>query len=209
MNSLIMIGIDLIAIAVLTFAVYFPRHHRKDLVAAFLGVNVGVLAVSMVLASSTVGAGLGLGLFGVLSIIRLRSSEIAQHEVAYYFAALALGLLAGLTGTPSLLVGGLMVLIILVLAIADHPRLLSGYRQQTIVVDVAHRNEAVLRSHLEMMLGGQVVNLSVVRLDLVNDTTVVDVRYRVPRTPEPNESALKESALKESAPAARTHEVVR
>ena len=209
MNSLIMIGIDLIAIAILTFAVYFPRHHRKDLVAAFLGVNVGVLAVSMVLASSTVGAGLGLGLFGVLSIIRLRSSEIAQHEVAYYFAALALGLLAGLTGTPSLLVGGLMVLIILVLAIADHPRLLSGYRQQTIVVDVAHRNEAVLRSHLEMMLGGQVVNLSVVRLDLVNDTTVVDVRYRVPRTPEPNESALKESALKESAPAARTHEVVR
>ena len=204
MNSLIMIGIDLIAIAILTFAVYFPRHHRKDLVAAFLGVNVGVLAVSMVLASSTVGAGLGLGLFGVLSIIRLRSSEIAQHEVAYYFAALALGLLAGLTGTPSLLVGGLMVLIILVLAIADHPRLLSGYRQQTIVVDVAHRNEAVLRSHLEMMLGGQVVNLSVVRLDLVNDTTVVDVRYRVPRTPEPNESALKESA-----PAARTHEVVR
>lgn len=204
MNSLIMIGIDLIAIAVLTFAVYFPRHHRKDLVAAFLGVNVGVLAVSMVLASSTVGAGLGLGLFGVLSIIRLRSSEIAQHEVAYYFAALALGLLAGLTGTPSLLVGGLMVLIILVLAIADHPRLLSGYRQQTIVVDVAHRNEAVLRSHLEMMLGGQVVNLSVVRLDLVNDTTVVDVRYRVPRTPEPNESALKESA-----PTARTHEVVR
>lgn len=204
MTSLIMIGIDLIAIAVLTFAVYFPRHHRKDLVAAFLGVNVGVLAVSMVLASSTVGAGLGLGLFGVLSIIRLRSSEIAQHEVAYYFAALALGLLAGLTGTPSLLVGGLMVLIILVLAIADHPRLLSGYRQQTIVVDVAHRNEAVLRSHLEMMLGGQVVNLSVVRLDLVNDTTVVDVRYRVPRTPEPNESALKESA-----PTARTHEVVR
>ena len=100
-------------------------------------------------------------------------------------------------------------LVILVLAIADHPRLLSGYRQQTIVVDVAHRNEAVLRSHLEMMLGGQVVNLSVVRLDLVNDTTVVDVRYRVPRTPEPNESALKESALKESAPAARTHEVVR
>ena len=54
----------------------------------------------MVLGSTTVGAGLGLGLFGVLSIIRLRSNEIAQHEIAYYFAALALGLLAGLSGTP-------------------------------------------------------------------------------------------------------------
>ena len=194
MNSLIMIGIDLIAIAVLTFAVYFPRHHRKDLVAAFLGVNVGVLAVSMVLGSTTIGAGLGLGLFGVLSIIRLRSSEIAQHEVAYYFAALALGLLAGLTSTPSLLTAGLMMLIISVLAIADHPRLLSGYRQQTIVVDVAHRNEDVLHSHLEMMLGAKIVNLSVLKLDLVNDTTVVDVRYRVPRHPVPNEQPLAAGA---------------
>lgn len=204
MTSLIMIGIDLIAIVVLTFAVYFPRHHRKDLVAAFLGVNVGVLAVAMVLGSSTVSAGLGLGLFGVLSIIRLRSSEIAQHEVAYYFASLALGLLAGLTSTPSLLVGGLVVLIIAVLAIADHPRLLGGYRQQTIVVDVAHRDEEVLRSHLEMLLGAKLVNLSVIRLDLVNDTTMVDVRYRVPPRPVPSESALTARIHN-----ARTHEVVR
>ena len=204
MTSLIMIGIDLIAIAVLTFAVYFPRHHRKDLVAAFLGVNVGVLAVAMVLGSSTVSAGLGLGLFGVLSIIRLRSSEIAQHEVAYYFASLALGLLAGLTSTPSLLVGGLMVLIIAVLAIADHPRLMGGYRQQTIVVDVAHCDEEVLRSHLEMLLAAKLVNLSVIKLDLVNDTTVVDVRYRVPPRPVPHESALTARIHN-----ARTHEVVR
>jgi hypothetical protein len=195
MNSMIMIAIDLVAIALLTFAVYFPRHHRRDLVVAFLGVNVGVLAVSMVLGSSMIGAGLGLGLFGVLSIIRLRSTEISQHEVAYYFAALALGLLAGLTSTPTALVIALMILIVAVLVIADHPRLFERYRQQTIVVDVAHRDEAVLRSHLEMLLGGTVVNLSVVRLDLVNDTTLVDVRYQVPRAGARGDASLTEPAL--------------
>jgi hypothetical protein len=203
MNSMIMIGIDLVAIALLTFGVYFPRHHRRDLLVAFLGVNVGVLAVSMVLGSATIGAGLGLGLFGVLSIIRLRSTEIAQHEVAYYFAALALGLLAGLTASPTALVITLLVLIIAVLLIADHPRLFSAYRQQTIVVDVAHRDEAVLRSHLEMLLGASVVNLSVVRLDLVNDTTIVDVRYRVPRGGRRTDAALTEPAM-----TARDREVV-
>jgi len=86
-------AIDLAAIAVLTFGLYFPRHRRRDLAVAYLGVNIGVLAVAGTLASSTVGAGLGLGLFGVLSIIRLRSTELAQTEVAFYFAALALGLL--------------------------------------------------------------------------------------------------------------------
>ena len=76
MTALILIAIDLVAMAALVFGLYFPRHRRADLVAAFLGVNVGVLAVTIILANSTVSAGLGLGLFGVLSIIRLRSDQI-------------------------------------------------------------------------------------------------------------------------------------
>ncbi|MCU1425422.1 MAG: hypothetical protein JWM51_1713, partial [Microbacteriaceae bacterium] len=71
----VMIAIDLIAISILTFGMYFRRHRRRDLVVAFLGVNVGVLAVASVLGTTEVGVGVGLGLFGVLSIIRLRSSE--------------------------------------------------------------------------------------------------------------------------------------
>jgi Domain of unknown function (DUF4956) len=197
MNSMIMIGIDLVAIAVLAFAVYFPRHHRRDLVVAFLGVNVGVLAVSMILGSTTVGAGLGLGLFGVLSIIRLRSSEICQTEVAYYFAALALGLLAGLSTSPSAQVAGLMILVVAVLTIADHPRLFSAYRQQAVLVDVAHSDESVLRSHLELTLGAKVVALSVVKLDLVNDTTLVDVRYRMAARGRGHDVALSVPGLNE------------
>jgi len=208
MNTMIMIAIDLVAIVLLTFAVYFPRHHRRDLVVAFLGVNVGVLAVSMILGSTTVGAGLGLGLFGVLSIIRLRSSEISQTEVAYYFAALALGLIAGLSSTVSVLVIGLMILVVAVLAVADSPRLFAGYRQQTILVDVAHSDEAVLRSHVEMLLGAAVVNLSVIKLDLVNDTTLVDVRYRAPRQGRGNDMALTEPALNGSALSLADRQVV-
>lgn len=190
MTQLTTIAADLVAIAVLTFAVYFPRHHRRDLVTAFLGVNIGVLAVSIVLGSTTIGAGLGLGLFGVLSIIRLRSNEIAQHEIAYYFAALALGLLAGLSTGITPLIGGLMLLIIGALFVGDHPRLLHRYRQQTVHVDVAYMDEEALRTHLETILGGRVVNLSVKHVDLVNDTTLVEVRYatgapRVVREPSP------------------------
>ena len=41
-----------------------------------------LIAVTIVLSSSAATVGLGLGLFGVLSIIRLRSTELDQHEVA-------------------------------------------------------------------------------------------------------------------------------
>ena len=59
MTALILIAIDLVAMAALVFGLYFPRHRRADLVAAFLGVNVGVLAVTIILANSTVSAGGG------------------------------------------------------------------------------------------------------------------------------------------------------
>jgi hypothetical protein len=175
----LMIALDLVAVSIMTFALYFPRHRRKDLVVAYLVVNVGVLAVSVVLSMTTVGLGLGLGLFGVLSIIRLRSSEIAQHEVAYYFAALAIGLVAGLTTAVGPLPIGLMALVLLVLFVGDHPRLFSRYRDQVMVLDTAYVDEVALRASIEGMLGARVHRVTVHNLDLVNDTTTVAVRYQV------------------------------
>jgi Ca2+/Na+ antiporter len=176
-NELLVVAADVTAIAILAFGIYFPRHHRRDLVVAFLGVNIGVLAVSLVLGSTTVGAGLGLGLFGVLSIIRLRSDEIAQHEIAYYFAALALGLLAGLSSAPTIQATALMALILVTLFISDHPGLFRRYRQQTMHLDVAYTDEQALSAHLAVLLNGRIVNLLVKHVDLVNDTTQVEVRY--------------------------------
>ena len=188
MSYLPILAADLVAIAVLALGVYFPRHHRRDLVTAFIGINVGVLAVSLVLGSSTIGAGLGLGLFGVLSIIRLRSNEIAQHEIAYYFAALALGLIAGLSPAFGWLPVALMALVVGALAVADSPRLFRRYRQQTVQLDVAHVDEDALRAHLELTLDARVVNLSVRHVDFVEDTTLVEVRFvrtATPPRPEP------------------------
>lgn len=184
MNQLLLMMLaDVVAVVVLTFGLYFPRHHRRDLVTAFIGVNIGVLAVSVVLGSTAVGAGFGLGLFGVLSIIRLRSDEIAQHEIAYYFAALALGLLAGLGGALTATTGGLMLLIVGALFAGDHPGLFRRYRQQTMQLDVAYLDETALRERLAVQLNGRIVNLAIKHVDQVNDTTLVEVRYVMNRTP--------------------------
>ena len=179
--TLAYIGADLLAITLLVGVLYIPRHGRRDLVAAYIGVNVGVLAVTLLLSSSNnVGAGLGLGLFGVLSIIRLRSTELAQHEVAYFFAALALGLLGGIK-SHLIVVAILMVLILASLWVGDHPALMRNNRNQTVVIDRAISNEDELILELEDLLGAQIRSVDLKSLDLVNDTTIVEVHYRLRR----------------------------
>ena len=116
MKQLMVVAADLVAVSIMAFGLYFPRHHRRDLVTAFLGVNVCVVAVSLVMGAHEVGPGLGLSLFGVLSIIRLRSDAVAQHEIAYYFASLTIGLLAGVPAVLNPLTGGLMALVLAGLA---------------------------------------------------------------------------------------------
>ncbi|GLW24899.1 DUF4956 domain-containing protein [Microbispora triticiradicis] len=178
-SQLVLFAIDLCAVVVLVFGLYFPRHRRRDLVVSYLGVNIGVLAVASALSASDTGAGLGLGLalFGVLSIIRLRSTELDQHEVAYYFSALALGILGALSTTSAWLSGGLMALIVVVMFLGDHRRLFRHYRHQILVLDSAITDHGVLVAHLERLLDARVHAVTVQRLDLVNETTVVDVRY--------------------------------
>jgi hypothetical protein len=173
------IGTDIVAISVLAYAVYYRRYFRRDLVLAYMALNVGVLAVTMLLTDSSAGAGLGLGLFGILSIIRLRSNSITQEEVAYYFVSLALGLVAGLHPNPLWLTPALSTLLVAVMYAADHPLFARRTYRQTVTLDVAHPNVDSLKAALSDLLGAKILHVVVQELDLVRDLTVVDVRFRM------------------------------
>ena len=199
LTALASTGLDMVALAVLVGALYIPRHGRRDLVAAYIGVNIGVLAVTLLLSSAQeLGAGLGLGLFGVLSIIRLRSTALAQGEVAYFFAALALGLIGGMEANIGL-TATLMALVLAALFVGDHPALMRRNRNQVVTLDRAVSDEHELTDHLEQLLNAKVLNLDIQRLDLVNDTTIVDVRYRLHR-PQPRMEALQVSQAAQASP---------
>jgi uncharacterized protein DUF4956 len=180
MPLLAMLATDLAAIAVLAYAIYLRRYHRRDLLLAYVALNVGVLAVTALLAGAQAGIGLGLGLFGILSIIRLRSDQITQEEVAYYFVALALGLVNGLRPAPGWLAPAASVVLVAAMYAVDHPRPAARTHRQLVTLDAAYPDRVELQHALERQLGADVRHLVVLELDLVRDVTVVDVRYRVP-----------------------------
>lgn len=179
MSDLTIVAFDIVAIIVLSYGIYFRRHRRKDMLLAYVGLNIGVMVLTMALISASIGAGLGLGLFGVLSIIRLRSAEMSQHEIAYYFAALVLGLLMGANPDPTWMAPVLGSLVVAAMYIADHPDLLAGNRHQVVTLDAAYTSEQQLVDRLEELLDAEVQRVIVNRIDLVRDVTTVDVRYRL------------------------------
>lgn len=138
-----------------------------------------MLAVTAMLAGSGAGMGLGLGLFGILSIIRLRSDSITQEEVAYYFISLAMGLVNGLHPGPFWLAPALNVLLVALMYVVDHPRLTLRSRRQKVILDQAYPDVREIGPALERLLRADIRYFVVLDLDLVTDTTVVDVRYRV------------------------------
>lgn len=173
---LVLAGADIIAMVLLLCGAYLPLHQRTDMAMAFVAVNLGVFAVSAVLANSaSIGAGVGLGLFGVLSIIRLRSEEMSHREIAYYFTSLTLGLLGGLSTTPAMAIP-MMAVIVLVVACVDYLSRLRDVVQRTLVLDHAVSNPLVLREQIEEILGEEILDVKVRRLDFINDSTLIDVR---------------------------------
>ncbi|MET8861785.1 DUF4956 domain-containing protein [Nonomuraea sp. NPDC004580] len=169
---------DLVAILVLAYGLYYRRHHRRDLLFAYIALNVGIFAVVSLLLVQRVDIAVGFGLFGVLSIIRLRSSEITQQEIAYYFIAIVLGLVNGIAGASWPLTALLLNAVLLtVIYVGDHPQVLGRTRHQVVTLDVVHTDPDLLRADLESRLRAKVLQWEVTQVDYVRDVTVVDVRF--------------------------------
>lgn len=178
MSLIIALATDIVAITILAYVLYFRRHRRRDLLLSYVALNIGVVAVTLALGSVEVGVGLGIGLFGILSIIRLRSDQITQQEIAYYFTSLALGLLAGLHPEPMWITPVLSALVLTAMAVLDSPLIAPTTHRLTLTVDRAIIQHDELIAYLKDLFQAQHVRAEVLDIDQVRDTMLVDVRYK-------------------------------
>lgn len=201
-HLLLAFGIDLVAISALTYGLYFRRHRRRDLTLGLVGVNIGLFAVSAFTATHTVTVGFGIGLFALLSVIRLRSTVASLEEIGYYFVALVIGIVNGLAADDSWGVAiSLNLMLLGVMFVADHPRMLPHAERRIIVLDRTRRSADRLREDVEDKIGFEVVRLRVLSVDYARGRTRVDARFRTdrpvpkrPKPPRPVEVAPEEPA---------------
>jgi Domain of unknown function (DUF4956) len=171
------LALDAAAIAALVYGIYLPRHRSTDLVVVYALFNLGLFLAIVVITRGQVTLGIGLGLFAVLSMIRLRSETFSNRELAYFFVALVLALVTAIDLGSLALAGVLAAVALLAAWVVDHPRLSVPTRQLEVTLDrvIADRDE--LRRQLEERLRAPVAEAWVLELDYVRETTRAAVRY--------------------------------
>ncbi len=172
------------------------RHQRRDLTLGLVGANVGLFSVSSFAATASISVGFGIGLFALLSVIRLRSTTTSQEEIGYYFVALVIGLVNGLSARDQWNVTiTLNVVLLATMFVADHPRMLSHAERHRVVLKGARRPLDSLRGELESRLGYEVTRLRVLEIDYAHKRMQVDVRINTDRPVAPRVEATVEASV--------------
>src|SRR3954453_19842601 len=89
-------GIDVIALMILVGWLYRRRHPLPEMPLTLTALNIGLFAAMTAISAGKFPAGVGFGLFGILSLVRLRSAAFTVKDVAYTFITLVIALVNGL-----------------------------------------------------------------------------------------------------------------
>lgn len=177
--TLIGLGIDVLALFVLVGWLYRRRAAAPEMTMVFVTLNIGLLAALSAITAGHFPAGVGFGLFGLLSLVRLRSAAFSVKDVAYTFSALVLALVNGLPERHLTLVVVLNLLVLTAVWVVDDSKTRTPTRVLRLTLDQALVRPADVRAEVTRRLGHPPIAVVVEQVDFVRETTVVAVRHEV------------------------------
>jgi hypothetical protein len=123
--------------------------------------------------------GIGFGLFGLLSLVRLRSAAFTLKDVAYTFVALVLALVNGLPERNLLVVVALNVVLLVAIWVTDESRSTTPSRVMRLTLDHVFTDVDSATAELRSRLSLEPLSVTIDEVDFVRETTRVSVRYTV------------------------------
>lgn len=193
------LGVDVLSMLVLVGWLYRRRLAAPEMTLVFTALNIGLFAAVSTIGAGDFPTGVGFGLFGLLSLVRLRSTAFTLKDVAYTFAALVLALVNGLPGRDLMLVVLLDVVVLTALWFVDETRSRAPVtRVLRITLDHAVGSVTEAAKAVRSRLDVEPLDIVIEDVDLVRETTRVAVRFATPagawRPPDPDPSMPGTSA---------------
>ncbi len=175
------LGLDVLSMLLLVGWLYRRRLAAPEMTLVFTALNIGLFAAVTSIGSGHFPTGIGFGLFGLLSLVRLRSAAFTLKDVAYTFVALVLALVNGLPDRNLVLVVLLDALLLVSLWVVDETRRKTPVtRLMRVTLDTAVTDLESAAAEVRRRISVEPLSVVVEDVDLVRDTTRVAVRYAVP-----------------------------
>ena len=178
------LGLDVLSMLLLVGWLYRRRLAAPEMTLVFTALNIGLFAAVTSIGSGHFPTGIGFGLFGLLSLVRLRSAAFTLKDVAYTFVALVLALVNGLPDRDLLMVVLLDALLLVSLWVVDETRSRTpATRLMRVTLDTAVTDLDAALTEVRRRVSVEALSVVVEDVDLVRETTRVAVRYAVPEAP--------------------------
>ena len=165
---------------------YYPKSKRRDFYFTFMLISVAIFFIVFFMVfvldnmKGKTSMGIGIGLFGIFSIMRYRTDAMPVREMTYLFVIIALALVNSIADGVSIIELLLTNLIIIAFVAVlernlklESSKLIQYDRIELITPD--RRDE--LKADLEERLGVKVLKVEVGAVDFLRDMAVLRVSY--------------------------------
>ena len=173
---------------------YFRKSHRRDFYFTFMVISVALFFLVYLMMGMDRGKatmGVGLGLFGIFSIMRDRTDTMPVREMTYMFVVVCMSVVHAMAdligvdtdgkivGTP--IVELLVIDLVTIMAIAIFERMLKIQHSKLVQYDrielVKPDKRQELKTDLEQRLGLDITRIEVGAIDFLRDMAMLRVYY--------------------------------
>ena len=170
---------------------YYPKSKRRDFYFTFMLISIAIFFIVFFMIfvleemKGKTSLGIGIGLFGIFSIMRYRTDAMPVREMTYLFIIIALSLVNAISEGVPMLELGITNLIFLVavwlceIRLKVLPSKIIQYDKMDLIKPDRKDD---LKADLESRLGLDIVQVEVGAIDFIRDMAMVKIRYRGKRT---------------------------
>ena len=199
-SMLVRLLINVVVVGLIIDRLYYPKSKRRDFYFTFMLISIAIFFIVFFMIfvleemKGKTSLGIGIGLFGIFSIMRYRTDTMPVREMTYLFVIIALSLVNAISeGVPMIELGITNLIFFLAVWLCEWrlkvlPSKIIQYDKMELIVP-ERKNELI--ADLEKRLGLEIVQVEVGAIDFIRDMAMVKIRYRGKRSDGDVAEALK------------------
>ena len=203
-QMLVRLFISLVVTWFIIFRLYYKKSKHREFCFTFMLISIAIFFIVFFMVfvledmKGKTSMGIGIGLFGIVSIMRYRTDAMPVREMTYLFVIIALALVNAIAeGVPmfELILTNLIILAavwIFESTLKTQPTKYIQYDRMELVVP---EKKDELKADLEKRLGVKIIKVEVGAIDFIRDMAMVRIVYEGLQTPANTKLKLKNSEL--------------